>query len=1770
MNKIYLLWFLFFLVKAAQAFEISSLKIGIKAKNHPFTESIVYPETLKDKIDASQLKIAFENTLEKDGSVLWLIDNHSDQEISALEVITYIDIEIDQVRQTFFNETAKLVSLSLPKQPQLINGYIPSPPNSWQIDEPGYRGGRLNSAYQHANLRHFNALATVADDVAVAFQHSIPMLKKGERIYLRAQIGDASINGIKQSALNSSLSYYLNSTVYTPRPLIAPIVEIIAPITTLTTTETVKAITDSKIRVTDDEGVLVEEVVIDTATTAGYQDFSCQQTTVKQVDCTIVITGTGDLWVSATDSDNLSGQASQDYVILPFSNGVKPVPAVNLWALLVLVFVMVTSVIYKRKAHLAHHLLVIGCLVILTSFSANAGRLTGGDAISQEAADIVLDLVFISDTSGSMSSELQAISETMPKVVEQLSCPQKDIWVRSRYMGLTSQGRGLFDETLNQVLPSSQIKHLSIDDFHIGVDNVATHYPYNDDTRADQGYVKAVVTIGDGGSTTTANNHLRTYEANRAAIANDVIVFSVLSSYPYAGTEKAMTALSQGGLLPPMQMGERPFQLLDTKGTLSKISDNHLREDLETLICGVAKRYRKPLCQSQLSVREKFGKVQVIAENDNSNEGYGLYRGTQLNGAAVKVAVFSKELKYYLDKDVQSSTNYYYQLKKENAEGEVLCESPVVSAFVPEYISKANFNLAPIFTSQPQAEIKVGQSFNYRLAAKDFDGDSFSFKLLSAPASARLNHDYLQWTANFQESSEFTVKVTDSKGANRIQNFVLKVNNIGDANGGVNTAPVITSVPFLSGIYGNPYRYQLTAGDIDGDQVYYYFLNKVPAGMSIDHTTGLITWLSPQKGSYLIEVAATDFTADTVQKFTLTVYEQSYNQPPQITSQAVTTGETNKAYHYQVTAQDPESKPLTYAFDEFAVIPSGMVVDRTTGLITWLSPRAGQYLIKWYVTDGINVVTQSYTLTITQPTNIPPKITSRAVDTAKIGQPYRYQVVAEDPDTAVLNYSLNGQIPKGLHIDKNGLLTWDYPLLGSYPITITVDDGQSIVVQKYTLRVQKTSNTTSRYVPEFIGQPPVLAQEGRRYSYYPQVFDLDNNILSYSLVASPPGMTIRNSDGSIRWEKPILGKHSITLAVTDGTHTAEQTFNLTVLPKPQSGNEPPVISSQADRQATTEEAYRYQVVANDPENNPLLYTVGGYKTPIGVTIDSKTGLLIWQKPTAGYHHLQILVSDGENVVSQRWAVNITQPTTINQPPEFTTTPPTETAVGEDYFYQAKATDPEGKPVTYYLNGTVPTKLNLDRKTGLITWKNISPGYYYFQLIASDGEKMTTQWISIQPSNNNKAPIFTSTPIVTGSEDSPYHYQATAVDPEKKAIKYSLSGRIPSGMQIDENKGKIVWAKPKTGTYQITVEAADDYQIATQTYQLVITQVAINKPPVFISNPKTTTQINQTYHYQAIAKDPEGNKVRFNLKQSPSGMTMTNSGKVQWVPTNAGDYLVIIVANDGSQRTEQKFTVTVNKPKPADATLVKAANWIKSQIQSGGEVIAKTRLSTPYQATDEAVQATALINQPITPTHVNQYLLTEDIWLAEHLARQAIYQQSTGHSFTPTLTTLRQHYQATTGSYSSFIDESGNLLDTAYVLIAQAKTNKDMMVLGYVVNYLKSEQLGNGSYRLPNNDSSLYVTAKVLQALNSYTNYPVSDNIAKAKDYLLTRLQQDHTTLADWELAQTLLALYDVVTDKSPLSAYVSNLKQRQLSNGSFAGDVYSTALAIKAIYYFEQ
>ncbi len=194
------------------------------------------------------------------------------------------------------------------------------------------------------------------------------------------------------------------------------------------------------------------------------------------------------------------------------------------------------------------------------SNTSNGAVILGGDAVNQASADSILDIVFAIDTSGSMNDDIVAISTVAASVIQNLQCPDSNVYVRARFFGNVGTAAGVFNESLrNYIINNGGTVSANFNDTEDNgpaVSNIISNSSlfFTDDSTALQDYYKAIVTIGDegtlNGAPVTQDDWTAASAANQAAIANDVLLFSWITDDPSAGVPALFETMAEGGTPP--------------------------------------------------------------------------------------------------------------------------------------------------------------------------------------------------------------------------------------------------------------------------------------------------------------------------------------------------------------------------------------------------------------------------------------------------------------------------------------------------------------------------------------------------------------------------------------------------------------------------------------------------------------------------------------------------------------------------------------------------------------------------------------------------------------------------------------------------------------------------------------------------------------------------------------------------------------------------------------------------------------------------------------------------------------------------------------------------------------------------------------------------------------------------------------------------------------------------------------------------------------------
>ncbi|MCL1478996.1 MULTISPECIES: putative Ig domain-containing protein [unclassified Marinobacter] len=795
-------------------------------------------------------------------------------------------------------------------------------------------------------------------------------------------------------------------------------------------------------------------------------------------------------------------------------------------------------------------------------------------------------------------------------------------------------------------------------------------------------------------------------------------------------------------------------------------------------------------------------------------------------------------------------------------------------------ISVTNVNQAPAIVSSPELAATELEKYSYQVQAVDPDlGDTLNFELVNGPAGVTIDSSagLLTWTPEQgqQGTREISLKVIDSEGESDKQSYQLQVRER-------NYLPSIDSTPVIEAEAASEYRYLVQASDANSDATLTFALGDFPEGMTIDPVTGEIQWVpaADQVGVQPVSVVVSDDRgSSSSQNFEIRVLEE--NIAPEIITQALPAAREDQSYTATIVAEDPNTtETLQFSFISG---PTNMQLDRETGELSWLplTTQIGNNPVTIRVSDSRGLNAEKDFVIEVLDVNQAPGITSVALESAETGKLFTYQVQASDPDSGdVLEYLLVSG-PAGMSMDpESGLLAWTpgSEQEGTYPVRLQVRDADGLSSnQTFDISVSAVDAP-----PEITSTPVISVLAGAEWQYQVMALDDQDTELVYQLVAGPDGMSM-NTANVATWSpsESDEGANAVTVRVSDQSGNAvSQSFTLTVV----TSNEPPVISSNPPASARVGQAYRYQVVAEDPESGALTYSLG--QAPVGMTIDAGNGSLQWTpaETDEGAQPVAVDVSDPQGATTrQAFTLDVT---TDNAPPSITSRPGSGALVGETYSYQLVATDPENEALTYALLSG-PSGMTLSAN-GLVQWTpdGSQTGEYSVSLEVRDPQGASaTQSYILNVQAENSAPVFESSPTTTARVGVEYSSTMTATDPEGDALTWKLVS-APAGMAINSGMGEISWVpnENQIGTHQVAVTVTDGRFPVGRTYSVTVAGDML--PPSLGNVPKDTAEVGKPYVYRIVAIDAEGYSVDVELLSAPEGMTLADENGVptiRWTP-----------------------------------------------------------------------------------------------------------------------------------------------------------------------------------------------------------------------------------------------------------------------------------------------
>ena len=350
------------------------------------------------------------------------------------------------------------------------------------------------------------------------------------------------------------------------------------------------------------------------------------------------------------------------------------------------------------------------------------------------------------------------------------------------------------------------------------------------------------------------------------------------------------------------------------------------------------------------------------------------------------------------------------------------------------------------------------KSFTYYVIAESESGHELSFSLENNPEWITINREtgviHVDLVSATAGEHQFSVVVTDGEVTKK-QTITINISMFtADLD---NASPVIAEIPAISARANHKATFQIIATDANPSDTLTYHLGSMPAFISIDPMTGLITIEAEETdvGSHPFTVSVSDGNTETTAYSSVEVslseapLPDLVNNAPMVATIPTIVVNTGKTASQRIHARDIDDQVLTYRLSETS---DWVQVDSHYGLIT-VTPttdNVGTHTFNVIVTDGIIDVSRSFEVQVsTSPeapdVNYPPQVEMIPTLPIQASTTETYRVHAADGNNDELAYSLIGGEPWASIDSKTGMLTFtpNNDHINTHDLTVTVTDGKS-------------------------------------------------------------------------------------------------------------------------------------------------------------------------------------------------------------------------------------------------------------------------------------------------------------------------------------------------------------------------------------------------------------------------------------------------------------------------------------------------------------------------------------------------------------------------------------------------------------------------------------------------------------------------------------------------------------------------------------------------------
>jgi VCBS repeat-containing protein len=789
-------------------------------------------------------------------------------------------------------------------------------------------------------------------------------------------------------------------------------------------------------------------------------------------------------------------------------------------------------------------------------------------------------------------------------------------------------------------------------------------------------------------------------------------------------------------------------------------------------------------------------------------------------------------------------------------------------------------NQAPVLAPIANQNIRATDPLNVPISAFDADlpSNGLTFSLnAGAPAGAAINPTTgaFSWTPTPAQGG-----TTNVIGVTARDNGTPPLSDTKTFSVAVtpsNTAPVMSPIPNQAVSEGNLLTVTVIARDADVpvNKLIYSLAPGAPVGIAVNPDTGVLTWTPGEAqgpSTNIVRVRVTDDGVPplgTEQPVVIAVNE--LNTPPNIGTPANQTVPEGQLLTFTVPASDPDVPANTIQFSLGANTPSGLLINPTTGVVTWTpgelqGPSTNNVTIIATDNGSPNLSTNRVVTIVVTESNAAPVLAAIPPQSVNEGSPLAFTAAAIDADLPgqVLTFSIVSGAPAGATLNPlTGVFNWTPTELqgpGTNTIRLRVADSAipPLSAEQDVIVVVNEVNTRPNMAP--IQDQRV--NEGGSLTFAVSATDPDvpANAIQFSLGAgAPTGATLNPTTGVFNWTPSPAQTPStniINFIATDNGSPALST-NRTATVVVFADNRPPVLTAIPPQTIAEGSELTFTATATDPDLPPQSLTFSLGQAPAGATINPATGVFTWtpseiQGPVTNV--VAIRVTDSGALPQRSTNLVTIVVTEVNTAPVLRALSNQTIGAGDTITLQAVATDADVplNVLTFSLLPGAPAGASINPTNGTFAWtptpaQSASTNQVTIQ-VADNGSpalNATGTFTIVVRAGINLPPTITAISNQTTRENVPTSpIVFTIADPDTPIANLSLiasssnTNLVPvSGISFggsETNRTVTITPAPnQNGTATITITVLENTGgRAAASFELAVTPVApnITRPP----------------------------------------------------------------------------------------------------------------------------------------------------------------------------------------------------------------------------------------------------------------------------------------------------------------------------------------------------